>query len=391
MFLLELCMDKWLNKNILLLSLSAFFADSGYQMIIAGLPLFIVLYLNEPVYVFGIATAIGYGGGALFGYLGGILADGRYGRKKIAILGNSLIPILSFIGFASNAVEAISIFSTGWWARNFRTPARRAMLSDEATPQNKAKVFGFLHALDIGGTLTAVTLLSLFLYINLKFNVIFLISIIPITISTLCILFVKERKKHVENKKLEDKTVKTNSKVFRGIILSTMLYGFSFYSMGFPVLTIAQKSTDIYGVLAYGIMMLVSALAGYLLGSVRSISKTKALAYLGYGLAGVGSLTIGIAYELSFNIALYIGAIVLGFSLGAIETFEPTIIALVSKAKELGKNMGALTSSRSVGLFASNIIMGILYFSNPTYSYIYAAVIAFSASIIILISTIEKD
>jgi MFS family permease len=106
-------MSRWLNKNILLLSLSAFFADSGYQMIIAGLPLFIVLYLHEPVYIFGIATALGYGGGALFGYLGGILAD-RYGRKKIAILGNSLIPILSFTGFASNAVEAISVFSTGW-------------------------------------------------------------------------------------------------------------------------------------------------------------------------------------------------------------------------------------------------------------------------------------
>jgi hypothetical protein len=47
------------------------------------------------------------------------------------------------------------------------------MLSDEATPKNKAKVFGFLHALDIGGTLTAVTLLSVFLYITLKFNIIF--------------------------------------------------------------------------------------------------------------------------------------------------------------------------------------------------------------------------
>ncbi|MGC8657328.1 MAG: MFS transporter, partial [Thermoplasmata archaeon] len=271
----------WLNKNILLLSLSAFFADSGYQMIIAGLPLFIVLYLHEPVYIFGIATALGYGGGALFSYLGGILAD-RYGRKKMAILGNSLIPILSFTGFASNAVEAISVFSTGWWARNFRTPARRAMLSDEANPENKAKVFGFLHALDIGGTLTAVTLLSILLYINLKFNIIFLVSIIPITISTLCILFVKE-KKHIKNKKSMDKTDKADSKLFRGVLLSTMLYGFSFYSMGFPVLTIAQKSTDIYGVLTYGAMMLVSALAGYFLGSINSISKTKALAYLGYG------------------------------------------------------------------------------------------------------------
>ncbi|MGC8657426.1 MAG: hypothetical protein ACP5UL_06760 [Thermoplasmata archaeon] len=90
------------------------------------------------------------------------------------------------------------------------------------------------------------------------------------------------------------------------------------------------------------------------------------------------------------NIALYIGAIILGFSLGAIETFEPTIIALVSKAKELSKNMGALTSSRSIGLFASNIIMGILYFASPAYSYIYASVIAFSASIIILVSTTDK-
>jgi nitrate/nitrite transporter NarK len=92
--------SNWLKRDVLLISLSAFFADAGYQALIAGFPIFLVLDLRAPVYILGIAMALAYGIGSVFAYAGGILSD-RYGKKKIAIAGNLLIPILSFTGFSN--------------------------------------------------------------------------------------------------------------------------------------------------------------------------------------------------------------------------------------------------------------------------------------------------
>ena len=77
-----------------MIAFSAFFADLGYQAVIVGLPLFLVVVLGAPVYISGLAEALNYGVGSLFSFFGARLSA-RFGSRRIAILGNSLIPILS--------------------------------------------------------------------------------------------------------------------------------------------------------------------------------------------------------------------------------------------------------------------------------------------------------
>ncbi|MGC9011337.1 MAG: hypothetical protein ACP5JN_04350 [Candidatus Micrarchaeia archaeon] len=67
-------MHKWLTRDVLLISLSAFFADAGYQALIAGFPIFLVIYFHTPAYMLGLAMALAYGIGSLFAFIGGILA-----------------------------------------------------------------------------------------------------------------------------------------------------------------------------------------------------------------------------------------------------------------------------------------------------------------------------
>lgn len=91
-----------LGRDVLMISFSAFFADLGYQAVIAGgYPLYLTVALGAPpVFVYGIAEALNYGVGSLFSYIGGRISD-RFGRKRVAIVGgNSLIPILSFTGLS---------------------------------------------------------------------------------------------------------------------------------------------------------------------------------------------------------------------------------------------------------------------------------------------------
>ncbi len=386
-------MKNWLTKDVLLISLSAFFADAGYQALIAGFPIFLVLYLKAPVYYLGIAMALAYGVGSIFAYYGGKLSD-RHSKKKIAILGNIMIPILSFTGFASFAAEATAIFSAGWWARNFRTPARRAMIGDISSKLDKARVYGFLNALDVGGGIVAVAYLSIGIYLGVALKLIFLITAIPILISSLCLFLVSYKgipnrknigKNAISSIKTATKRAKAKAGAYKGVILATGIYGLSFYSLSFPVLTIAQESNDFYGVLSYGVFLFISAIVGYIAG-VYAKKIVRNLAVFGYFLAGIGSLIIGISYHFGLGIiASYIGIFVIGIAVGTIETLEPTIVSLARSKINSGSGMGALTSSRSIGLFIANLALGFLYVVGPLYAYGFAAIMAILAGVVLLL------
>jgi len=83
------------NRNeVLKISFSAFFADLGYQAVVASFPILFVVIFGAPIPLYGFAEALNYGLGTAMSYLGGIAGD-KFGRKKIAILGNSLILYIS--------------------------------------------------------------------------------------------------------------------------------------------------------------------------------------------------------------------------------------------------------------------------------------------------------
>ena len=384
----EIFMHGWLTRDVLLISLSAFFADAGYQALIAGFPIFLVIYLKAPVYMLGLAMALAYGIGSLFAYVGGRLAD-RYGKKRIAILGNLLIPILSFTGLSSTPVEATALFSSGWWARNFRTPARRAMIGDISSKLDKGKVFGFLNALDVGGGVIAVLYLSIGIYFGVALRLLFLVTIVPLLISSLCLALVRykgrvQKKENAQEHAIRSKAKIGQNKTYRSVLIATALFGLSFYSMSFPVLTIAQQSTSFYGVASYALFLLLSAVFGYVSGALVK-KRVSGLALYGYMLAGVGSLVIGISYYFGIGaIGSYLGVALMGIALGSIETLEPTIISLVRSKLHSGSGMGALTASRSIGLFFANLVLGALYMLGPLYAYSFAAFMAMLAGIVLL-------
>jgi len=402
---------KWLTHDVLLISLSAFFADAGYQALIAGFPLFLVLYLHAPAYYLGIVMAFAYGIGSLFAYFGGKLAD-RFGKKAVALFGNLLITILSFTGFAGSALAAGAVFSTGWWFRNFRTPARRAMLGDITRKLDKGKVFGFLNALDIGGGLVAVTYLSFGIFLHVPFSLLFFVTIVPILVSSLCLALVHYKglparkpssKLNDANARLASSIAKrgsivggasgsanapfvsgSSSKSYYAVLVATALFGLSFYSFSFPVLTVAQESGSVLGASSYFVFLIFSALFGYILGS-RIKDMLSGLALLGYMLAGLGSLALGLAFALHYGVlASYIAIALMGIGAGAIETFEPAIISTLRKRSASGSGMGMLTSSRSIGLFFSNLAVGFLYMIGPLFAYSFSAVLAVVAGIVLL-------
>ena len=383
---------QWLSRDVLLLSLSAFIADMGYQAVTAVFPLLIVISLGQPAYVYGLLLALAYGVGSGFSLIGGRLGD-RYGKKKLAILGNLLIPLMSVSVLFSNVAVVGALFVFGWWARYFRTPTRRAWLVEVSDPAHRSKTFGFLHALDVGGGMIAVVYSIVLVLVGTPLDQIVLVTAVPLLVSSLTLVLAgtrphpnyaasgPEEKEHPEGQE------QTNRFVFRWLLISATLFGFSYYALGFPIITVGEsQGSFVLGILTFGIYLGVSAFAGYLLGSVRGRRPFRTLWSLGYLLAAVSSLVIGASYLLNYGLSLYyLGAAGLGFATGSVETFEPVLTSVLVKSGRLSSGLGKLSSSRAVGLFVSNIVMGAIFSFSQFGSYLYAAATAVVAAVILVV------
>ncbi len=171
-----------------------------------------VLYLRLSVIEYAVITAISFGGGSFFGYVGGKAGD-RFGYKKTAVLSNLFVPLLSLSGLSINVFEVASL--------------EMQEVSDK------------------------------------------------------------------ENAVSESSIEHLNKNIYYKVLIATSLYGFSAYSFGFPIITIAIASKDnVLGVASYVVFLAVSSVTGLFAGKV--IAKSVGELALGYILGGIGSLGIGL-------------------------------------------------------------------------------------------------
>jgi MFS family permease len=356
--------------EVLKISFSAFFADLGYQAAVVMFPLIFVIYLGAPMWLYGIAEAINYGLGSLMAFLGGLAGD-RFGRWRVAVLGNAVIISVSFLGFARYWWQALLIFMVGWWFRNFRSPPRRAMLTEVTDPSERGEAFGLLHALDIAGAALSITYTAVLLFLRFPVEYLLLITAVPLVVSTLLIALVRAgRGANVRSISMAE--FRRLGRALWLIVISTFFFGFSQYSFGFPVITTAEFTHEDYlAVITYGVFLAASSLFGYVFGKSR-INEYVGLSFLGYLLGVFASLGFALLSPLGV-VGIYPAAFLLGVAVAATETFEPTIISKVAPEERMGLGMGLLSFGRSVGIFLANIVMGLLYQIHYSYAYYFAA------------------
>lgn len=281
---------------------------------------------------------------------------------------------MSFTGLAKDAVQAISLFISGWFMRNLRSPSRRTMIAEITNEDDRKKAYGILHALDVGGGVLGITYLTLFLYFKTPFTLILPFTAIPITIGTSLVALSKSGQ--------SIRGSKQNTKVILGILIATALLGIGTYSPGFPIITVTQSTHEIYlGALTYGIYLGSSAFFGYVFSYLR-IRDLYGLV-IGYFLAFLANLGFALLFQTG-AFGLYLSVFVLGIAFAAAETFEPSIISKASGGN-MGRQMGLLSLSRGVGYFIANSVMGALYSLSYSYAYLFAATMSIVSVIIALI------
>ena len=279
-----------------------------------------------------------------------------------------------------------------------------------SNPNYRSKIFGFLHALDVGGGLIAVIYSIVLVLLQVPLREIILLTMIPLFVSSLSLalartgfheLFVaregvstmkpiEKAQDPNEQEKMEEKVQRDNF-VYKAILLSATFFGFSYYALGFPIVTVARsQGSAVLGIVTFGIYLGVSALAGFSLGSLRGKRPFRTLWSFGYVLAAISSLVIGLSFSFHYNVAVYyLGAAGLGFATGSVETFEPVLISTLVKSSKLSSGLGWLSSTRALGLFVSNIVMGVLFVFSEFDSYLYAALTALVAGSILALVEIK--
>lgn len=383
---------KRISGDAWLLCFSAFFADLGYQGVAALYPLYIIFVLREPVYWYGIITAIAFGTGSFFAYVGGLAGD-RFDKKYVAIAGNTFVSLMAFSGLAHALWVSALLFILGWWARYCRSPVKRALLVHVTPKEHRGFVFGVHHALDIGGGILSALLTLLLLALHTPIGTIILYAIAPLALSTAVLFFVRRTTLYEEESPLPERggdggsPQQADRTLFVFLLVASTLYGFSFYNLGFPILTATGGSATTggyeLGVLAFVVYLAVSAVSGYVLGAMK-LSPLRSLWLAGYLPSALGSGLIALSVVLNLNeLAFYLCVAVLGLGMGAVETFEPTLVSSLVASTSLSKGMGFLSVSRSIGQFLSNLVMGMLYSLSRSAPYFYAFASALLATLVL--------
>ncbi|HRI61070.1 MAG TPA: MFS transporter, partial [Saprospiraceae bacterium] len=184
-----------ITRNIWILSLVSLFTDVASEM----------LYPVMPVYLKSIGFSI-----ILIGVLEGCaeavagLSKGYFGNLSDA-LGRRL-PFVQ-IGYALSAVSKpmMAIFIYPLWVffartidrlgKGIRTGARDALLSDEATPATKGRVFGFHRSMDTIGAVLGPMLALIYLYVYPgAYPMLFMLAFLPGLLAIALTLLIRENR-----------------------------------------------------------------------------------------------------------------------------------------------------------------------------------------------------
>lgn len=267
-------MRSILTRTILLVSFVSFFTDIASEM----------LYPVMPVYLQSIGFSV-----LLIGILEGVaeatagLSKGYFGNYSDKL--NSRVPFVRW-GYTFSAISKplMAIFTFPLWiffvrtldrlGKGIRTGARDAMLSDEASKENKGKVFGFHRALDTAGAALGPLAALIFLhYYPEQYKWLFVIAVIPgiVAIALTFLLKDKHRDEPVSKKSPGFLTFmaywKQSSRQYK--LLVTGLLAFTLFNSSDAFLLLSVKSkgfSDTYMISVYIFYNLIYALLSFPIG-----------------------------------------------------------------------------------------------------------------------------
>ncbi|RYD89259.1 MAG: MFS transporter, partial [Sphingobacteriales bacterium] len=253
------------------------------------------------------------------------------------------------------------------FGKGIRTGARDALLSDEATPATKAKVFGFHRSMDTVGAVLgpAAALLYLYLYPG-DYKTLFLLAVIPGLLAILATFLLKEKQAAHKNKPESTPFFsflgywKSGSAAYRQLVTGLLLFAIINSSDVFILLKAKEAGvSDPMLIGLYIFYNLVYAIFAFPVGIVADNIGLKKTFVAGLSLFAI--VYAGIALNTSFY---GFGALffIYGLYAAATEGISKAWISNISDKKETATAIGTYSAFQSICSMLASSLMGLAWY-----------------------------
>jgi MFS family permease len=351
-----------------------------------------MLYPVMPIYLKSIGFSI-----VLIGILEGVaeatagLSKGYFGNLSDNI--GKRLPFVQ-IGYGLSAISKpmMAAFVFPVWiffartidrlGKGIRTGARDALLSDEATPETKARVFGFHRSLDtLGAVLGPLSALIYLAYFPANYKMLFLIAFVPGVIAISFTFFIKEKKKArtsaPKKTKLLDfvKYWKTSPTNYKKLVVGLLVFTLFNSSDIFLLLKIKEAGySDTIVIGAYIFYNLVYASVSYPIGVLADKMGMKKIFIFGLVLFAV--TYFGMAYAQS-EILFFVLFLIYGMYAAATEGIAKAWITNICEKEKTATAIGTYTAFQSIATLIASSLAGIIWYSfGPTAVFMTSAIVA---------------
>jgi MFS family permease len=366
-----------ITRTILILSLVSLFADIASEMLYPIIPVYLKEIGFSVLWIGILEGVVNFTAGISKGYFGK-LSDEKGVRLPFVRLGYFLSAISKpLIGFFVTPVWIFFVRTLDRLGKGVRVAAKDAMLSQEATKQTKARVFGFNRAMDTAGaTIGPLIALIFLLFYPGNYKTLFYLAFIPGIISVIFLFTLKEKKQPVST--LEKghfftffKYWKVATTEYKRLVTGLLLFALFNSSDVFLLLktkeTIGDQTISILGnsfnsdtitIAAYVFYNLIWALGSYPLGILADKIGYKKL-FL-FGLVLFASVYAGFAFNPSIPVIFLLFGIYGLFS-AATDGVSKAWITNIAHNKNTATAVGFYTSCQSICTLGASTIAGLVW------------------------------
>jgi len=356
---------KIINRTVLILSLVSLFADVASEMLYPVIP----VYLKEigfSVLLIGILEGVAnFTAGLSKGYFGK-MSDEKGLRLPFVKLGY-------FFSAISKPLTAVFIYPLWIFfvrtidrlGKGLRTAARDALLSQNATKETKARVFGFHRGMDTLGAAIGPTLALLFLiFYPHQYKAIFLLAFVPGLISIVLIFLLKEKQQPASTLGKGNffsffKYWNIASKDYKRLVIGLLFFALFNSSDLFLILKTKQLTgSDQLTIGAYILYNVVFALASYPLGALADRIGIKKVFFGGLALFVLVYFLFGITNSAT---VVFVAFFIYGIYAAATEGITKAWITNMTHTSNTATAIGFYTSCESICTLFASIIAGAIW------------------------------
>ncbi|MES2616458.1 MAG: MFS transporter [Bacteroidota bacterium] len=361
-------MLKYISKTVWILSLVSLFTDVASEMLYPVMPIYLKS-IGFSIVLIGVLEGLAEAAAGLSKGYFGKLSDSMGRRVPFVQIGYALSGISKpLMAFFIHPVWVFFVRTIDRLGKGIRTGARDALLSDEATPETKGKIFGFHRAMDTLGAAIGPTLALLFLWLYPgQYTLLFYIAFIPGMLALISSFLLKEsvKSKSTTSKKPHSfftsfTYLKSAPSTYKKIVTGLLFFTLFNSSDVFLLLQLKQAGlTDTNIIGTYIFYNLVYAILAFPLGVLADKLGLRQVFIMGLGLFAI--VYFGFAFSSHWLIFLVL-MFVYGAYSAATEGIAKAWLSNAVPKSETATAIGSYAGLQSLCTLLASSMAGIIWY-----------------------------